>query len=580
VCPGAAEAEPVEDAGRSLWCDSSAGAAKLRAVKGAWKPIVVLAAAQFVMVLDTTVMNVAISDVVKDLDTTVSQVQLAITLYTLVMAALMLIGGKLGDILGRRRAFVIGLVIYACGSLTTALSGSITVLIIGWSGLEGIGAALVIPAIASLTARNYEGSARALAYGIVGAMAAIGVAAGPLIGGFVTQAASWRYVFAGEVVVIAAIVLTVRVVADVPRPARAPRLDLVGGALSAAGMALIVFAILRIPQWGLIKPKGALTIGGTEITPFGFSAVPFLLLAGGTLMAFFTRWLARCERTGREPLLRRDLFGVRQLRAGLTMLSSQQLILNGIFFVLPLYLQVVLGKDALQTGVAILPISLTMLPAALLGPRLAQRISPRSIVRIGLVAMLGAALGLVSTIDYELNSVGFGISLGLFGVGIGLLASQLGNVIMSSVEQSRASEAGGLQGTAQNLGASLGTALIGAILLSGLANATAENVTGNEKIPASVQQQITEATQKGVEFVPPSEVEQLAREQGLPPGQASAVAGSYADAELFALKRALFGAALFVLVGFLFARRLPAERLGAPGAERAPPGEPAPAGTA
>jgi len=552
---------------------SSAPAGKLRAVKGRWTPILVLAAAQFVMVLDTTVMNVAISDVVKDLDTTVSQVQLAITLYTLVMAALMLIGGKLGDILGRRRAFTIGLVIYACGSLTTALSPNITVLIIGWSGLEGIGAALVIPAIASLTARNYEGSSRALAYGIIGAMAAIGVAAGPLIGGFVTQEASWRYVFVGEVVVIAVIVLSVRAIADVPRPERPPRLDLVGGALSAAGMALIVFAVLRIPQWGLVQPKGALTINGTEITPFGFSAVPFLIAIGAALMAFFTRWIARRERLGREPLLRPDLFGVRQLRAGLSMLGSQQLILNGIFFVLPLYLQVVLGKDALQTGIAILPISLTMLPAALLGPRLAAKLSPRSIVRIGLLAMLGAAIGLVSTVDYKLNSVGFGISLGLFGIGIGLLASQLGNVIMSSVEGSRASEAGGLQGTAQNLGASMGTALIGAILLSGLASATAKNVTDNPAIPASVQEQIVAATEKGIEFVPAAQVESIARDKGLPADQATAIAGAYADAELTALKQALLGAALFVLVGFLFARRLPSERLGEPAAERAPPGE-------
>lgn len=546
-------------------------------MKGRWAPILVLAAAQFVMVLDTTVMNVAISDVVKDLDTSVSQVQLAITLYTLVMAAFMLIGGKLGDILGRRRAFAIGLAIYASGSLTTALSQNITVLIIGWSGLEGIGAALVIPAIASLTARNYEGSQRALAYGIIGAMAAIGVAAGPLIGGFVTQEASWRYVFAGEVVVIAAVLLCVRVVADVPRPARAPRLDLVGGALSAAGMALIVFGVLRIPQWGLVRPKGALTIGGTEITPFGFSVVPFLVLAGAVLMVLFSRWIVRRERAGREPLLRPDLLGITRLRAGLSMLSAQQLILNGIFFVLPLYLQVVLGKNALQTGIAILPISITMLPAALLGPRLATRISPRRIVQIGLLAMLGSAIGLVTTVDYELHDTGFTISLALFGIGIGLLASQLGNVIMSSVEQSRASEAGGLQGTAQNLGASLGTALIGAILLAGLGSATANEIQRSD-LPASVRDQVVAATEGGLEFIPASEVETIAREQGATARQAATISDAYASAQLLALKEALLGAALFVLVGFLFTRRLPPRPLGdpAPGARAPPESEPDP----
>ncbi|MFN8160710.1 MAG: MFS transporter [Solirubrobacterales bacterium] len=527
-----------------------------------WAPIAILAAAQFVMVLDTTVMNVAISNVVADLDTTVSQVQLAITLYTLVMAALMLTGGKLGDIFGRRRAFAIGLVIYGSGSLTTALSPSIGVLLFGWSGLEGIGAALVIPAIASLTAGNYEGRDRAVAYGVIGAMAAVGVAAGPLIGGFVTEAASWRWVFAGEVVVIIGILLTVRRVRDVARPDHIPKLDLAGVVLSAAGMALIVLGVLRAPEWGLLAPKGALTIAGTEITPFGLSAVPFIISAGVVLLAVFVRWTRRREDLGRDTLLRTDLFGVAQLRAGLAMLSAQQLILNGIFFVLPLYLQVVLGKNALQTGVQILPISVAMLISVAVAQRLGTRLSPRTIVRIGLFAMLGAAITLMSSIDYELNGVVFSIGLALFGVGVGMLASQLGNVIMSSVGSERASEAGGLQGTAQNIGASLGTALIGAVLLAGLAASAQKAINEDPQIAPEVKQQVTRAAQTGVEFVPASSVEQAATEAGVPPAQASAIAAHYADSQLLALKEALAAAGIFVLVGFWFAGRLPTEPLG------------------
>jgi MFS family permease len=528
-----------------------------------WLPILVLAAAQFVMVLDTTVMNVAISDVVADLDTTVSQVQLAITLYTLVMAGLMLTGGKLGDILGRRRAFAIGMVIYAAGSTTTALSPNVTVLILGWSGLEGIGAALVIPAIASLTARNYSGADRAIAYGVIGGIAAAGVAAGPLIGGWVTETFTWRYVFAGEVVIIVAILLSLGLIKDAPRVVPRPRLDLVGAFLSAAGMGLIVFGLLRIPQWGLIDPKGALTIGGTEITPLGFSAVPFVVAIGAVLMSGFLRWSARRVSAGLEPLLRPDLLGVRQLRGGLAMLGAQQLVMNGIFFVLPLYLQIVLGKDALETGLAILPISVTMFITALGAPRLATKLSPRLIVQVGLGAMLVSSLGLIATIDYELNETGFSIALAAFGAGIGLLASQLGNVIMSSVDQSRASEAGGLQGTAQNLGASLGTALIGAILLSGLGTAAATAVTERQDIPPPVQQQIVERTEQGVEFIPRSDVEQAAGDAGLPPGQAAAVAEVYGDAQLQALKQAFLGASLFILIGFWLTRGLPGQPLGA-----------------
>lgn len=527
-----------------------------------WLPILVLAAAQFVMVLDTTVMNVAISDVVADLDTTVSQVQLAITLYTLVMAGLMLTGGKLGDILGRRRTFAIGMVVYAAGSITTALSPNATVLVLGWSGLEGIGAAMVIPAIASLTARNYSGTDRAMAYGVIGGIAAAGVAAGPLIGGWVTETFTWRYVFAGETVVIAGVLLALRVVKDAPRVEPRPRLDVVGALLSASGMGLIVFGLLRIPQWGLIEPKGAMTVAGTEITPLGFSAVPFLVVAGAGLMTAFLRWSERRVRVGREPLLRPDLLRIGQLRGGLAMLGAQQLVMNGIFFVLPLYLQVVLGKDALETGLAILPISVTMFIAALGGPRLATRLSPRTIVQFGLGAMLLSAVGLISTIDYDLNDTGFAISLATFGVGVGLLASQLGNVIMSSVEQTRASEAGGLQGTAQNLGASLGTALIGAILLSGLATASATAIAERPDVPPQVQRQIVERTEQGLEFVPRADVERAAGDAGLPADQATAVAEVYGDAQLEALKRALLGAALFVLVGFWLTRRLPSAPLG------------------
>ncbi|MFZ1154799.1 MAG: MFS transporter, partial [Solirubrobacteraceae bacterium] len=240
--------------------------------------ILILGTAQFVMVLDSTVMNVSISQVVHDLHTSVAEVQLAITAYTLVMAAFMLTGAKLGDIWGRRRAFSIGLVIYGIGSLTTALSPNITVLLIGWSGIEGLGAVLVIPAIASLTAVNYSGRERALAYGLIGGIAGAGVAVGPLIGGFLTTELSWRVVFAAETVVVLVLLTVVHRIVDRPSEER-PALDRVGVLLSALGLGLTVFAILKISTWGLFIPTGALTIAGTRITPFGLSVVPFMIFA-------------------------------------------------------------------------------------------------------------------------------------------------------------------------------------------------------------------------------------------------------------------------------------------------------------
>ena len=208
-------------------------------------PIAIFASAQFVMVLDSSVMNVSISQIVADLDTTIAGVQLAITAYTLVMAALMLAGAKLGDIIGRDRTFALGLAIYGAGSLTTALSPNLGVLLIGWSGVEGIGAALVMPAIVSLIAVTYSGKQRALAFGIVGGVAGAAIAAGPLIGGWVTTEFSWRYVFAGEVVIVVAILLLRRRLPAPPAIARRPKLDVVGVAISAAGLGLVVFGILK-----------------------------------------------------------------------------------------------------------------------------------------------------------------------------------------------------------------------------------------------------------------------------------------------------------------------------------------------
>jgi MFS family permease len=522
--------------------------------------ILMLGTAQFVMVLDSTVMNVSISQVVKDLHTTVSGVQLAITAYTLVMAAFMLTGAKLGDILGRRRAFSIGLAIYGVGSLTTALSPNLTVLLLGWSLVEGLGAVLVIPAIASLTAANYTGNERELAYGLLGGIAGAGAAAGPLIGGFVTTALTWRVVFAAETVIVLVLLTFVRKIGDRPTGERV-ELDRVGAGLSALGLGLTVFAILKISTWGLFTPIGALTIAGTKITPFGFSVVPFLILAGLVVLGLFARWEQRVVRAGRTPLLAPDLLKIPQLRAGLSTLVSQYLILAGTFFVIPLYLQLVLGKNALETGLKILPISVAMMLAAVLGPRLATRTSPRKVVQIGLGFLFVSIVGLMATISPTLSSVPFAVSLAGFGAGIGLAFSQLGNVVMSSVGESRSSEAGGVQGAAQNLGQSLGTALIGAVLLVGLTSGFQDRVNADPAVPPRLQQQVASSTEEGLPMVSQAQFEAEAKQAGLPPGQVTKLVGFYEDSQIEALKRALLVAAAFAFVGLWFARSLPGEAL-------------------
>ena len=527
----------------------------------AWMPIAVLAAAQFVMVLDSSVMNVSISQIVADLGTTIQGVQLAITAYTLVMAAFMLAGAKLGDILGRERTFAIGLAIYGAGSLTTSLSPNLGVLLFGWSLIEGLGAALVMPAIVSLIAGIYSGAQRALAFGIVGGVAGAAIAAGPLIGGWVTTELSWRYVFAAEVVIVIAILLLRGSLRAAPQAAgRRPRLDGIGVLLSALGLGLVVFGILKSSEWGLIEPRGALTVDGREITPFGFSVVPFLMLAGFGLLAAFVLWEERRERSGRDTLLDRRLLRIRPLRAGLTTLMMQQLILLGTFFVMPVYLQVVLGLDAFETGKRLFPMSVTMFIAAMLGPRLAAGLAPKRVAQIGLLALAGASVLLLGTVDVELDEVEFAVALAVFGVGAGLLLSQLGNVIMSSVEPGKTNEAGGLQGTAQNLGASLGTALIGAVLIAALSNGLVDRVERNPAITAPVKAAVAEVASGAIPIVSVEQVDQAARDAGVAPAEAEAIATDYGEAQLQALKRAIGAVAVLALLALWFTRDLPARR--------------------
>jgi MFS family permease len=293
--------------------------------------LLTLAAGQFLMTLDSSVMNVSIATVAKDVDTTVTGIQTAITLYTLVMASLMITGGKIGQILGRKRAFAIGCAIYGCGSLITAISPSLGVLLFGWSFLEGVGAALILPAIVALVASNFSRAERPRAYGLVASAGAIAVAAGPLIGGLFTTYLSWRWVFVGEVLIVLGILALARRMADAT-PETGVRLDLVGTALSALGLGLIVFAILRAGDWGLIGPKP----GASHW--FGLSPAIWLLLGGGVVLWLFMGWENRRLAHGAEPLVDPAILRNPTLRGGLTSFFFQYLLQGGLFFAVPLFL--------------------------------------------------------------------------------------------------------------------------------------------------------------------------------------------------------------------------------------------------
>ncbi|MER7582781.1 MFS transporter [Kitasatospora sp. NPDC097691] len=515
-----------------------------------WRALIVLGTAQFLMVLDASVMNVSISQLVEDFDTDVTAIQAVITLYTLVMAAFMITGGKLGDMFGRRRMFRLGLIVYAVGSGLTAIAPTLWVLALGWSVIEGLGAALVLPALAALVAGAYRGRDRATAYGVIGGLAGAGIAVGPLLGGWLTTYLTWRLVFAGEVVLVVAILLLLRWIAPEPAPEQRIRLDVVGVLLSVAGLGLVVLAVLQSSSWGWLQPRNP------PFTVLGFSPTLFAIALGGVLLVLFRSWELRRE----DPLVRFGLFRIPPLRSGLLMLFSQNLILLGLFFVIPLYLQVVLGHDAFETGLRLLPVSVTMLAASMTGPFLGRFASPRTVVRIGLLVLFVSSLWLVGTVKPELDDLSFALAMALLGIGMGLLASQLGNIVQSSVGEEDRSEVGGLQYTAQNLGSSLGTALIGAILIGALTAAFGNTVAEHPQISEPVRQQAGIRIEAGVSFVPADQLSAALAQTSVPPQEADAIVESYSAAQLDGLKVSFLATAGITLAGFAFTGHLPARR--------------------
>ncbi|MGO4457474.1 MFS transporter [Streptomyces sp. M-16] len=512
--------------------------------------LLTLASGQFLMALDSSVMNVSIATVAQDVGTTVTGIQGAITAYTLVMAMFMIPGGKVGAIIGRKRAFLIGCVIYGCGSLTTALAPNLTVLLIGWSFLEGVGAALILPAIVALVAGNFGVERRAAAYGLVTAAGAVAIAVGPLIGGVATTYFSWRWVFAGEVVIVLGILVLARRIADAPAGTR-PRFDLVGSVICALGLGTFVYGVLRSDEWGWFRPKPGAP------SWFGVSMVVWLMLTGLFLMWLFLRWEARLVHRGKEPLVEPELLRNRQLTGGLTMFFFQYLVQMGVFFVVPLYLSVALGLSALKTGARILPLSLTLLAAAILIPRLLPDVSPRRVVRLGTLSLLAGAVVLMAALDADAGAEIVTIPLLLIGLGMGALASQLGSVTVSAVPDEKSAEVGGVQNAVTNLGASIGTALAGSILIGVMTASFLAGVEQNPAVPTEVKSQASVELAGGVPFLSDAQLETALDQAGISPEVAGAVLETNAAARLDGLRAALAVLALAAVVALFFTQRIP-----------------------
>jgi MFS family permease len=518
--------------------------------------LLTLASAQFLMTLDSSVMNVSIATVASDVGTTVAGIQTAITLYTLVMASLMITGGKVGQIVGRKRAFAIGCVIYGCGSFVTAISQNLATLLVGWSVLEGIGAALIMPSVVALVASNFGRADRPRAYGLVASAGAIAVAAGPLIGGLFTTYASWRWVFAGEVLVVLGILALIRRLEDTP-PEEGGGLDLVGTALSATGLALVVYGILRSGTWGFVTPKP------NAPEWLGLSPVIWLILAGGCVLVGFLAWQRHRLDRGEAALIDPAMLRIRQLRGGLTAFLFQYLLQAGVFFCVPLFLSVALGLSAVATGVRLLPLSITLLLGAVGIPKLFPRASPRRVVRVGFLALFAGIVIMVGALEAGAGPEIVTWPMLLAGLGVGALASQLGSVTVSAVPDEQSGEVGGLQNTITNLGASIGTALAGAVLLSALTTSFFTGIEDNPAVPEEVTSTAQVELSAGVPFISDRDLADALEAAGVDDATADAIVDENAQARLNGLRAALSVLAIMALAALCLSRSLPTRQPGA-----------------
>jgi len=487
---------------------------------------VLLAMAMFVLVVDTSIMNVSISSVVHDLDTTVSGVQSAIALEALVSAAFILIGSKVGDLIGRKRAYVLGLLGYAIGATAMTLAQNLIAIIVFWAIIGGIGAALLLPSMQSLIHGNFEGAAQKRVYALVGAAAAIAAAVGPLLGGFITTYLSWRIAFLLEVVIIAVVLSGIRLVQDVPYTG-SREVDVVGALLSILGMGGIVLGILVWQEGG--------------------EFVLAILAVGAIALAGLASWLIRRKRRGETALIDPGLFASKHFRLGISQQMLQQIALGGAMIALPIYLQMVLEYNAMQAGLSLAPLSLSMFAVAMLAGRKAGSRRPSTIVRVGFL-LLAVGMGILVPVVPRADS-GWYLAgpLVLAGSGLGLLVSQLNNYTLAPISEERVSEAAGVNSAAGSFGLSFGLAFTGAIMLATLAASFTAMAMDSTVLPPADQERVAVALERDAQVMSNTQLAELL--EGEPPPIQDEVVRINTEARPLALQVALGIPILAALLG-------------------------------
>jgi EmrB/QacA subfamily drug resistance transporter len=494
---------------------------------------ILLSAAMFVLVVDTSLMNVSISAVVHDLHTTASGVQSAIALEALVSAAFILIGSKVADLIGRKRAYVLGLCAYAIGALSMALAQSLLPIIIFWAIIGGLGASLLLPSMQSLVHGNFSGKAQKRAYAMVGAAAAIAAAVGPLIGGFITTYLSWRVGFLLEDAVIAVVLLGIRLVKDVPYTG--PRkLDPVGAGLSVIGMGGVVLGILVWQEGG--------------------EAVGALIAVGAVALGSLAWWLVHRKRRGETTLLDPDLFRSKPFRFGVTDQMLQQISLGGLMIALPIYLQMVLEYNAMKAGLSLAPLSLSMFAVALVAGRKAADRTPASLIRIGFLLLAIGVAVIVPLVPRVHSGWSLALPLLVAGSGLGLCVSQLNNYTLAPIEEERVSEAAGVNSAAGSFGLSFGLAFAGAIMLMTLSLTFTSMANSSKVLSPRQQNQVAAALEHDAEVMSNTQLEELlSRER---PAVQAEILRINTDARHYALQIALLVPLIASVLGLLNSLRM------------------------
>lgn len=533
-----------------------------------WGGLAVLSLALAIIIIDTTLITVSLRYIVKDLNTTLQNLQWVITGYSLVLTAFTITGGRLGDLFGRKRMFIAGALLFAIGSVTAATAHNYTQLLLGASLIEGLGAALMTPNTASLILANFHGRERATAFGVWGGVAGAAAAFGPLVGGYLTSYYTWRYGYGINVFIVALLLLTSWLVTDPRQEAPNPSIDYGGIGLSVLGLGAVVYGIVQSSSDGWFKAKQTAHIFNHQLNLGDYSVVPLALGLGVALLIMFLLWEAVVELRGKTPLVSLQMFSNRPFVVGLVTMMIVAMGQFGAMFTMPVFFQGVRGLDAFHTGLAFLPFSLTvLLTAPISGALGSKKIPPKYLIVAGLAITALGMFYVGHSFSTDATNAHLRFPLIVFGLGFGMAFAQLNNIILSAVRMEEAGEASGLNNTSRQLGATLGNAVLGSILLSALVANISNEISNSPQLPAALKPSISESAR--------AQAQSLGQQTGsrvasLPPQIAGELSQIRNQSTVAAVKHAFNYGVAIVAAGAIISLGLPRAEHAAPPDEKKP----------